>query len=322
MNKSNTPLIKHIPDFLDYCDVVKGLSAKSIEDYHRFIKKFVLWLEQNNLGGLKPHDLSSQHIYQYRLYLSRHANFKNHGQLKKSTQNYYLIAIRALLLYFTAKDIISLPADKVVLAKEKNVRKVNFLNLSQLQKLLSSPSLNNVKGLRDRAILESLFSTGMRVGELAGLDRDQINLDFLKKNKLTELELPVTGKGGYTRTVYFSRRSLDAIISYLELRKDTDKPLFISFSRFKNLENRLTTKSIERLVKKYVHLAGLPLNTSPHTLRHSFATDLLNQGVDLRIVQEFLGHQNISTTQIYTHVTSKKLKDIHQKFHSGERLKG
>lgn len=325
MRKSNISLIKHIPKFLDYCDVVKGLSSKSIENYHRFLKKFIDWLNQNKLEFIKPHELTSEHIYQYRLYLSRHST-KTGQSLKKNTQNYYLIALRALFVYFAKNDILSLPADKISLARESKTRKIKFLNLNQLEKLLLSPTSNNISNniisLRDRAILDTLFSTGMRVGEIVELNRDQINLDYIKKHNVKELELPITGKGGYTRTVYFSKRALESLVKYLDKRQDNDKALFINFKRVrKPSSRRLTSRSIERIVKKYVKLTGLPIDTSPHTLRHSFATDLLNQGVDLRIVQEFLGHQNISTTQIYTHITNKKLRDIHRNFHGGKKLK-
>ena len=162
----------------------------------------------------------------------------------------------------------------------------------------------------------------MRVGELVALNRDQINIEHLNKKNITDLELPITGKGGYTRTVYFSPRTLTAMSRYVNLRQDTDPALFVNFRRDNKAETkRLTTRSVERLIKRYVTLAGLPIGTTPHTLRHSYATDLLQQGVDLRTIQEFLGHRNIVTTQIYTHVTSQHLRDVHRSFHSGRKLK-
>lgn len=322
MNKSNTPLINHLNDFLDYCDIVQGLSSKTIENYHRFLSPFVKWLEKENLEKIKPHELITDHIYRYRLFLSRQISKKNGRGLKKNTQNYYLIALRAFLSYFTKKDIISLPADKITLAKEKNVKKVKFLNLEQIEKLLLSPSVNTIIGLRDRAILETFFSTGLRAGELVALNREQINFDFIKNRQPSELELPITGKGGYTRTVYFSKRALKWIIKYLEKRLDDDKALFINFKKDNSqTTKRLTTRSLERIIKKYVVIAGLPIDTTPHTIRHSYATDLLEQGVDLRTIQEFLGHRNIATTQVYTHVTNRHLRDVHQAFHSGKKLK-
>lgn len=322
MVKSSTPLINHISDFLDYCDVVLGLSSKTIEDYHRFIKRFIDWLKKEGYSNLLPHELTADMIYKYRLYLSRQISKKDGKNLKKSTQNYYLISLRALLTYFVKKDIDSLPVEKIALAKEKKNRKVNFLTLEQLEKLLLSPTLENVSGIRDRAILETLFSTGLRVGELIALDREQINADYIKSHNVKTLELPITGKGGYTRTIYFSPRALKFLVMYLDKRNDNDKALFINFQRAKNQESRrLTTRAIAQIVKNYVKLSGLPINTSPHTLRHSYATDLLEQGVDLRIIQEFLGHRDIGTTQVYTHVTNKHLKDVHQAFHSGRKMK-
>ena len=322
MKKSNTPLIKHISGFLDYCDVVKGLSSTSIENYHRFLSRFVYWLTRTELTEIKPHELTNDHIYRYRLFLSRSISKKDGRELKKNTQNYYLIALRSLLSYFIAKDILSLPPDKIQLAKEKNTKKIAFLNLEQVERLLLSPTEKTIIGLRDRAILETFFSTGMRVGELVALNRDQINLDYLRKKKVNDLELPITGKGGYTRTIYFSPRTLDAIIRFLDLRKDSDPALFVNFRKGKTAETkRLTTRSVERLIKQYVKISGLPIGASPHSLRDSLAADLLEQGVDLRTIQEFLGHRNIATTQIYTHVTNQHLRDVHRAFHSGRKLK-
>ncbi len=316
MKKSNETIIKQIPDFLDYCDVVKGLSNKSVENYGRFLNKFVGWLGKKKLDHLKPHELGAEHVYQYRLYLSRNVSPKDGKNLKKNTQNYYLIALRALLVYFAKHDILALPAERIELAKEPKNRNVHFLKLEQIEKLLLSPNLQNILGLRDRAILETLFSTGLRVGELVDLNKDQINVAGD-----SELEIPITGKGGYTRTVYFSGRAVEWLKNYLLKRKDNEKALFISYTRTMQPGKRLSVRAVEKIIKKYVKLSGLPLNTTPHTLRHSYATDLLNQGVDIRLVQEFLGHQNIATTQIYTHVTNKKLRDVHREFHSGEKLR-
>jgi len=238
--------------------------------------------------------------------------------LKKISQNYYLIALRALLSYFTAKDIISLPSDKITLPKALEREKtLKFLNLDQIERLLLTPNTKTSQDLRDRAILETLFSTGMRVAELTALNRDL----FANIKDKKDLELSIIGKGGYPRTVYFSERALSWIRKYLESRQDKEKALFIHFRAKKGVEGRLITRSIERIVKKYAILAGVPIFTTPHTLRHSYATDLLNQGVDLRIIQEFLGHRSITSTQIYTHVTNKRLRDIHRQFHSGKNLK-
>ena len=239
--------------------------------------------------------------------------------MKKTTQSYYLIALRALLSYFSAKDVLSLPADKIALPKaDKREKSLKFLNLEQIEKLLLAPDINTIIGLRDRVILETLFSTGLRIAELIALNRDQfVNI----KNK-KDLELAIVGKGDYPRTVYFSERALKWLKKYLETRDDKEKPLFIHYRARKDAESRLTNRSIERSVKKYAIRVGVPIFTTPHTLRHSYATDLLSQGVDLRIIQEFLGHRSITSTQIYTHVTNKRLRDIHRQFHRGKNLKG
>ena len=319
MKNSNISIIKYIPGFLDYCEVEKGLADNTQKNYQRYLNKFVVWLKSKGLEGLRPHELTSDHVWDYRLYLSRHIDQNTGKTLQKTTQNYYLIALRALLGYFTAKDILCLPQDKITLPKDfKKEKTIKFLSLDQIEKLLTAPDILNESGLRDRAILESFFSTGLRIAELVSLNIEQFaNL----KNK-ADLEIGIIGKGGAPRTVYFSGRALSWIKKYLESRTDKDKPLFINYSKFKNSEDsRLTVRSIERIVKKYAVLAGIPVFTTPHTLRHSYATDLLTQGVDLRSIQEFLGHKSIMTTQIYTHVTNKRLKDIHRQFHSGKNLK-
>jgi len=316
MNKSNIPIPSHLNDFLDWLDIEKGLSTKTQENYERFLKRFLYWLKKINLENIKPHELTSEHIWNYRVFLSRHYPSKTQKPLKKTTQNYYLIALRALLGYFTAKDILSLPADKIKLSKSDKEKTVKFLAEEQLKKLFSVPNVSTVQGLRDRAILEVFFSTGMRISELTALNRDQIKINSGTK----DLELGIIGKGGRARTVYFSEEALMWLQKYLEKRNkdknDKDKSLFINYRSGKGTSRRLTPRAIEKIMKKYTIIAGLPINTTPHVLRHSFATDLLNKGVDLRMVQEFLGHKNISATQIYTHVTNKRLRDIHRKFHT------
>lgn len=318
MKKSNNPIISYIPDFLDYCEVEKGLADNTQKNYERYLNKFIFWLKNKNLENLKPHELNNDHIWDYRLFLSRHMNPNTQKTLKKSTQNYYLIALRAFLGFFSAKDILSLPADKITLPKDgRNEKTVKFLTLEEVQKLLSAPDTKNHIGLRDKAILESFFSTGLRVAELVFLNREQFS--NLKDKK--DLELGIIGKGDSPRTVYFSERALSWIAKYLEIREDQEKPLFINYRARSGSDSRLTARSIERIVKKYAISSGVPIFTTPHTLRHSYATDLLTQGVDLRSIQEFLGHRSIATTQIYTHVTNKRLRDIHRQFHSGKRLK-
>lgn len=323
MQESQKPILDHIPDFLDWIDVEKGLSGKTQENYARFLRKFSLWLERKNLKDLRPHQIEADHIWQYRVFLARATDQKGRT-LKKSTQNYYLIALRSLLNFFAARNIKSLPAEKIELARQKKAKKVDFLKLEQVNKLLQAPETGNFMGLRDRTIIEVLFSTGLRISELVALDRKQF-----KDDQMTQaIELGIVGKGGHPRTVYFSERSVRWLKRYLESRDrlvgpgsaDND-PLFINYRAARRASNRLTARSVENIIKKYALLAGLPSTTTPHTLRHSFATDLLNQGADLRTVQEFLGHQNIATTQIYTHVTNKRLKDLHRRFHGGRTLK-
>ncbi|MDI6883052.1 MAG: tyrosine-type recombinase/integrase [Patescibacteria group bacterium] len=315
--KSDKSIIKYRTDFLEYLEIEKGLNNKTQETYNRLLNKFFNWLKKNKLENLKPHQLTSEHLWKYRVFLSKYPNKRNNEPLKKSTQNYYLIALRNLLNFFTERNILSLPAEKIKLAKQPEEKAIKFLTLDQIEKLLLAPNTKTLTGLRDRAILESLFSTGMRVAELVNLNRDQFKITPLIK----DLEVSIVGKGNRPRTVYFSERSLNWLRKYLGACEDKNKALFIRFKGPKDSPLRLTTKSIESIVKKYALKAGVPIFTVPHTIRHSFATDLLEKGVDIRTVQEFLGHKSIATTQIYTHVVSKRLRDIHRKFHSGRELK-
>jgi site-specific recombinase XerD len=320
MIMENKPLVKYLTDFLDYLEIEKGLSAKTQENYTRFLQKFFKWLEGGNLASLSPANLTADHVWKYRVFLSRHIDPNKKSGLKKSTQNYYLIALRSLLEFFVEKNIASLPPSKIKLAKDKADHEVKFLNLGQIERLLNSPDISTTIGLRDRAILEAFFSTGLRISELSGLDRDQLKV----KKDTRELEIAVVGKGSKVRTVYFSIRAVEALRGYLNKRTDMDEALFINYKPGKRADNdsrRLTNRAIEDIVKKYVKIAGLPVMATPHTLRHSFATDLLSHGVDLRLVQEFLGHRNIATTQIYTHVTNKQLRDVHRQMHGGKDLK-
>ncbi len=316
MNKSDKPIIEHINDFLDFCEVEKGLSEKTQENYQRYLKRFTDWLRTANKENIRPHELTSQDVWNYRLFLSRHKD-RSGRSLKKSSQTYYLIALRALLGYFSARDIVALPSDKISLPRGSRTEKtVKFLKLEQIRKLLEAPDTRKKQGLRDRAILETLFSTGLRIAELVSLNKEQ----FQNIEKKEDFELSIIGKGNYPRTVYFSKRALSWLRKYLETRRDNEKPLFIRYSGKKKADSRLSVRTIERMVKKYAVKAGAPSFTTPHVLRHTMATDLLEQGVDLRTIQEFLGHRSINSTQIYTHVTSKRLKDIHRKFHSGKNL--
>jgi len=313
------PLIKYLTDYLDYSEIEKGLSAKTQENYSRFLNKFFKWLKENNLEGLSPAKLTNDHIWKYRVFLSRHIDPHKKTTLKKTTQNYYLIALRSLLEFFVEKNIPCLPPSKIKLAKDKTDHEVKFLNLPQLERLLTAPDTSTIIGLRDRAILESFFSTGLRISELTSLNREQLKI----KKETREVEIAVVGKGSKVRTVYFSTRAVEALRKYLDKRTDLDEALFINYRPGKNRDaktRRLTNRAVEDVVKKYVLISGLPVMATPHTLRHSFATDLLSNGVDLRLVQEFLGHRNIATTQIYTHVTNKQLRDVHRQAH-GKTMK-
>lgn len=312
------PILQYLTEFLEYCEVEKGSRPNTVKNYSRFLRHFFVWLEKNNLVKLTPDKLTEEHIWKYRVWLSRQPNKVRHAAtgLHISTQSRYLIALRALLGFFHERNIPSLPTEKIKLPREVEERRIKFLDLDNINKLLSSPSIKNLTGLRDRAILEALFSTGLRVSELTSLDRKHL---AGAKNK-QDFEIAVTGKGGRTRTIYFSERALEWINKYLASRSDDDNALFIRLKGPASNSLRLTPRGIELIVQKYAKLSGIPLLATPHTLRHSFATDLLNQGVDLRTVQEFLGHKNIATTQVYTHVTNKRLRDVHRKFHGGRKI--
>jgi len=327
MQNSTKPIKEHLQDFLDYCEIEKGLKKNTQENYKKYLEKFFHWLDQDKLSSLLPHQLTPDHIWAYRVYLSRTPSPATGKLLSKGTQNYYLVALRGFLAYFVAKDVPSIPPGKIVLPKgDKGQKSIKFLNIDQVGKILSSIDPKDDITIRDRAILEAFFSTGLRIAELCALDAEQFQA-ILKKDPTSlklrgaGMELGIIGKGGKPRVVYFSERSLNFIRKYLEIRNNikhaNQKALFINFRDSKdNSDARLTPRSIERMVKKYALLSGVPIFTTPHTLRHSYATDLMNRGVDLRSIQEFLGHSNIATTQIYTHVTNKRLRDIHHQFHS------
>jgi site-specific recombinase XerD len=316
MKKSKTSIINHVPRFFEYLDLEKGVSKKTQETYGRFLKSFVEWIKENNLEEMKPHELTDEHIWNYRVYLSKKTTYRKEP-IKKNTRNYYLIAVRAFLNYFTDRNIDAISSEKIKLAKFKNERMVKFLDIKQIEKLLLAPNTLTEVGLRDRAILETFFSTGLRVAELVSLNRDQVRIE----PETETLEISIIGKGNNPRSVYFSPRAVRALRKYLCKREDKEKALFIRYKGPKKSSMRLTTRSIESIVKKYAKKVGVPIMTTPHTLRHSYATDLLSKGVDLRVIQEFLGHRNIATTQVYTHLTSQKLKDIHKEFHSGDDIK-
>jgi site-specific recombinase XerD len=300
-----------IDDFLEYLEVEKGHSPFTIREYRHYLNRFLGWLGTNT-SVTKPEDISPELIRKYRLYLA-HFNDQTGKPLKRVTQTYHIIALRAFLRYLLVqRDIPTLSPDKIELPKQSQ-RLVTFLNPEQVERLLNSPKISDEVGLRDKAILETLFSTGLRVSELVRLNRDQINLE--------RKEFGVRGKGNKLRVVFLSDTATHWLERYLKTRKDSFKPLFIRYSGRVDTKKdgepmRLTARSIQEIVSKYAKRCGLPIEVTPHTLRHSFATDLLIGGADLRSVQEMLGHESIRTTQVYTHVTNRHLKEVHQAYHS------
>lgn len=292
-----------ITDFLEYLELERNASQLTIRNYDHYLKRFLEFA-----SDIEPKNIDLGLIRKYRLFLSR-------KPLKRITQNYFMIALRAFLKYLARQDISTLSPEKVELG-DQEPRPLKILDDSQLQQLLDAPNVSKKDGMRDRAILETLFSTGLRVSELASLNRDTINLN--------RREFGIIGKGGKERVVFLSDSAVDWLTKYLNARLDSFKPLFIRFQGRVDPAGageamRLTPRSIERIIEKYVKKVGLPVKATPHTLRHSFATDLLINGADIRSVQEMLGHSNISTTQIYTHVTNAHLKDVHKAFHSGNK---
>ncbi len=302
-----------IQDFLEYLEVERNCSKLTIRNYKLYLGTFSEWLKKN-YPEKKFEDLDLQIIRRYRIYLVNKTDDKGRT-IKRVTQNYYVIALRSFLKYLIKNDFKTVEPAKLELPKAES-KSLKFLDREQVEKLVTMPDTSKEDGLRDRAILELLFSTGLRVSELVKLNHDQINFD--------RGEFGIIGKGGRARVVFVSDRAVDWLGRYLEVRTDRYRPLFIRYSGRIESENdgekmRLTVRSVERMVKKYVKMARLPVDASVHTLRHSFATDLLSNGADLRSVQEMLGHKNIATTQIYTHVTNKQLRDVHKSFHSGNK---
>ncbi len=299
-----------ITDFLEYLELERNVSQLTIRNYDHYLKRFL-----DLAGDIDPKTIDLTLVRKYRLHLSRWSDPVTKRPLKRITQNYFMIALRAFLRYLARIDVVTLSPEKVELG-ENEPRPLKVLDEANLKALLQAPDENEKSGLRDRAILEMLFSTGLRVSELAHLNRDTVNLE--------RREFGIVGKGGKERVVFISDSAVYALEKYLQARHDTFKPLFIRFQGREDLldngeKMRLTTRSIERIVEKYVKKLGFSVKATPHTLRHCFATDLLINGADIRSVQEMLGHSNISTTQIYTHVTNAHLKDVHKAFHSGNK---
>ncbi|HEY4161081.1 MAG TPA: site-specific tyrosine recombinase/integron integrase [Candidatus Saccharimonadales bacterium] len=292
-------------DFLEYLEIEQNRSQKTIANYDHYLTRLL-----DYAGDMAVSDIDAELVRKWRLWLNRLGTNVS-DELGTATLNYHLIALRSFLKFCAKRDIPALTADKIELARAKR-KQVTWLDEDELERLFAQPDMSTLAGARDRAILELLFSSGLRVSELVGLDRDHINLK--------RREFMVRGKGQKDRPIFISSEAADWMQKYLDMRRDNTKPLFIRFAGNKKVDlsgnyHRLTARSVQRLVAHYALLAGITKHVSPHTLRHSFATNLLMNGADIRSVQAMLGHSNIATTQIYTHVTDPHLKSVHEKFH-------
>ncbi len=295
----NTEIEKLLADYLGYLEIEKNRSAKTSENYARYLRAFI-----GKTGVKTPGDITPDVVRDFRVLLARTG-------IKKVTQSYYVIALRTFLAYLVRRGITVLSPETIELPKIAR-RDIEVLDYRELERLLSAPTGTDLRTLRDRALLETLFSTGLRLSEVCGLNR-YVDLE--------RGELSVRGKGDKLRVVFLSVGSKEKLRAYLEKRGDAEEALFVSISRGGKTIGRITPRSVERLVDFYARKAGIPKKVHPHQLRHSFATDLLINGADIRSVQELLGHANISTTQVYTHITNKELREVHEAFHSRRRKK-
>ncbi len=293
--------------FLEYIEIERGRAFNTVQNYDRYLSRFLEFTKNDN-----PANINDNMVREFRLWLNRQSTGNNRATgetLSKKTQNYYLIALRAFLKYLARQEIKSMPSERIELAKISE-RQLDLITNEELNRLLNSPKGTDLKDLRDKAILELLFSTGLRVSELCALNSD---ID------LSSDELSIRGKGGKIRVVFLSDEAKSSVGAYLKARKDMSDALFVQVGNEmskKKESGPLARRSIERIVKQHAIKAGISKKVTPHVMRHMFATDLLSNGADLRSVQAILGHANISTTQIYTHVTDKHLRDIHKKFHN------
>jgi site-specific recombinase XerD len=301
---SATAIQKYLKQFLEYLEIERGRSSRTVRNYHFYLQRFLEWSHVT-----APKGITAEVVRKFRLFLNRDVEGREDLTLKKSTQNYHLIALRAFLKYLQKRDVLSLAPDKIELAKQAG-RHVNALEEEELDRLREAPSeAGGLIGKRDKAIIELLFSTGTRVSELASLKIENINL---KKDEFT-----VKGKGSKHRVVFLSDLARTAIKEYLAARKDMSPYLFVSHDRAKGGRDAmpLSPRSVQRVIERCAAIAGITKRVTPHVLRHTFATDLLHNGADIRSVQTMLGHESITTTQVYTHVTDKHLREVHKKFH-------
>lgn len=299
-------LVELKKQFLEYLEIERGRSVKTVENYDRYLERFFTFAKVK-----KPSDLTEEQIREFRLHLNRQPGTKLGGRvepMKRRTQNYYLIALRAFLKFMRKRGIEALSPERIELAKVPE-RSLDLISPNELKRLMNAPDTKELEGKRDKAILELLFSTGLRISELCSLSIDDVDL--------TREEFSVRGKGDKVRVVFLSDTAKSALSNYLKSRKDLDDAMFIRYGRKMNDggELRLAPRAVQRLLKKYAAEAGITRKVTPHVIRHSFATDLLSNGADLRSVQALLGHANIGTTQVYTHVTDKHLREVHKKFH-------
>jgi len=299
-----TGMDRLIEEFLEHLEIERNVSPLTLRNYRHYLTRFSTWFKAN-YPYKNPASIGLDKIKKFRVFLARFKGLNN-KRLALITQSYHVIALRAWLRWLIKNDYKVISPDKIDLPKAKS-SSFKFLDSEQVERFLSQPDTNKGKGLRDKAILELLFSTGLRVSELVSLNREKINL----KRK----EFGIIGKGGRARVVFLSSRSAHWLSLYLDSRNDKLKPLFIRITKNPKEDTRLTPRTIQRIVRHYGKKAALPVSISPHSVRHSFATDLLVAGADLRSVQEMLGHKNIATTQIYTHVTNKQLRHVHEAFH-------
>ncbi len=298
-----------VGQFLEHLEIERGASPLTIRNYKHYLYRFLAWMKNQGIRR-KLTDINQEVVRQYRVYLSRLSDRKG-GTLSRRTQGYHVIALRSFLRWLIKNDYEVMSPEKIDIPKVDE-RQIKFLTGEQVDRLLNAPSQSTIQGKRDKAILEVLYSTGLRISELMKLDRDKIDLE--------RREFGIVGKGGRARVIFLSARAAEWIKKYLAARKDNYKPLFVRHKgkmdpSMSDEKMRLSVRSVQRTIRKYGEKMKLPVNVTPHVLRHSFATDLLMAGADLRSVQEMLGHKNVSTTQIYTHVTHKHLRDVHSAFH-------